>query len=103
MIGVIQTTELKPCPFCGGTKLKLDKKQTKAGYTGIDALVKQETYSVRCNVCHARGGAVGGKVIHSRLDVYQNNMPEWATTKEALQQKAKELWNRRADNEVPVL
>ena len=92
-------TELKPCPFCGGTKLKLDKKQTEAGYTGIDALVKREVHSVRCTVCFARGGAVGGKVIHSRLDVYRNNMPNWATTKEELQQKAIELWNRRADND----
>lgn len=89
--------ELKPCPFCGGTKLKLDSKQTKAGYTGIDALVQQETYSVRCNVCHARGGSAGGKVIHSRLDVYRNNMPKWATTAEELRQKAIEAWNRRTD------
>lgn len=91
--------ELKPCPFCGGMKLKIESKQTKAGYTGIDALVMQETHSVRCNVCHARGGANGGKVIHSRLDVYRDNMPKWATTSEALQQKAIEAWNRRADNE----
>ena len=99
---MMKETELKPCPFCGGTKLKLEKKQTKAGYTGIDALVMQETYSVRCNVCHARGGAVGGKVIHSRLDVYRDNMPKWATTKEELQEKAKNAWNRRAYNEETV-
>ena len=91
-------TEMKPCPFCGSTKLKIDSKQTKAGYTGIDALVLRETYSIRCNVCHARGGAVGGKVIHSHYDVYRNNMPEWASTKEELKQKAIEAWNRRAEN-----
>lgn len=95
----MKETELKPCPFCGSTKLKLDKKQTKAGYTGIDALVEQKTYSVRCNVCHARGGSAGGKVICSRLDVYRDNMPNWATTKEELQRKAIDAWNRRATDE----
>ena len=90
--------ELKPCPFCGSTKLKMESKQTKAGYTGISALVLRETYSIRCNVCHARGGAAGGKVIHSCLDVYRNNMPVWATTKEELQQRATEAWNRRAED-----
>ena len=90
--------ELKPCPFCGGTRLKLDSKQTRAGYTGIDALVERETYSVRCNVCHARGGAVGGKVIHSRLDVYKDNMPKWATTSDELKAKAIDAWNRRTND-----
>lgn len=90
--------ELKPCPFCGSTKLKLDSKSTKAGYTGIDALVEQETHSVRCNVCHARGSACGGKVIHSHIDVYKDNMPIWASTSEELRVKAIEAWNRRADN-----
>ena len=42
-------TELKPCPFCGGEKLKLTKKRTK--YKGHDAYVA----SIRCNSCHARG------------------------------------------------
>ena len=90
--------ELKPCPFCGGTKLKLESKSTKAGYTGINALVERDTYSVRCNVCHARGGATGGKVIKSYLHIYRDNMPKWATTKEELQQKAIEAWNRRAED-----
>lgn len=45
----IEDKELKPCPFCGWDKLKLDKKQRNSNVT----------YSVRCNRCHARGG-VGG-------------------------------------------
>ena len=88
-------SELKPCPFCGSVKTNLKRKRTKAGYTGIDALVHQVTYSVRCNVCHARGGVHGGKVIASRLDVYRDNLPEWATTCEALKKEAIEAWNRR--------
>ena len=86
--------KLKPCPFCGSTKLKIESKSRK-----INALVKQDTYSVRCNVCHARGGATGGKVIKSCLYAYRDNMQEWTTTKEELQQKAIEAWNRREDNE----
>ena len=90
--------ELKPCPFCGGTKLKLESKSRKAGYTGISALVEQDTYSIRCNVCHARGGSAGGKVIKSMLYVYRDNMPAWAVTTEELKQKAIEAWNRRYEH-----
>ena len=88
--------ELKPCPFCGSTKLKIESKSRYAGCTGIDALVEQDTYSVRCNVCHARGGTGGGRVIKSHLYVYRDNMPEWAVTSEELKQKSIEAWNRRA-------
>lgn len=91
--------ELKPCPFCGKTKLKLESKSVHAGWTGIDARVERETYSVRCNVCHARGGTVGGKVIKSQLHIYQDRMPTWATTSEALKEEAIEVWNRRATDE----
>lgn len=90
--------KLKPCPFCGGTKLKTVSKNSKAGYTGIDAVVERQTYSVRCNVCHARGGAVGGKVIISHREVYRDKMPKWATTEEKLKQQVIEAWNRRAND-----
>ena len=94
-----ESQRLRECPFCGGTKLKLESKSHKAGYTGIDALVEQDTYSVRCNICHARGGAAGGKVIKSHSYVYRNNMPKWAVTADELKQRAIEAWNRRAENE----
>ena len=92
----VLTSELKPCPFCGSTKLKIESKTRFAGYTGIDARVEQDTYSVRCNVCHARGGATSGKVIKSHMDIYSCKMPQWATTSDALKEKAIEAWNRRA-------
>ena len=88
-------SELLPCPFCGSDSLKIESKTTKVGWTGIEARVESKTFSVRCNKCHSRGGAVGGKVIVSRLDAYKNNMPCWTTTKEDLKGKAIDLWNTR--------
>ena len=90
--------ELLPCPFCGGTKLKIDKKSVKVGYTGNDMRVKRWTYSVRCNSCHARGGTVGGKAI-PYYKLYGGDLPEWAITGEELKQKAIDLWNTRTPKE----
>lgn len=92
--------ELKPCPFCGSTRLKIDSKQRVAGCTGISAQVESMTYSVRCNVCHARGGTAGGLVIQSNLLAYIDSLPEWATTEDALKDAAIELWNNRAQEWV---
>lgn len=90
-------TELKPCPFCGGTKLKLARKSRLVGWNDLDMRVEMHTFSVRCNTCHARGGTVGGCVMDdSRLCCAQ--LPDWATTDKALEAKAIEAWNRRADN-----
>ena len=88
--------ELKPCPFCGGTKLKVDRKSRLAGLNGLDMRVEMHTYSVRCNTCHARGGAVGGRVMNERF-TRCTQLPDWATTDKALEAKATEAWNRRAD------
>ena len=89
--------ELKPCPFCGGTKLKVMSKSVKVGHTGVDESVINMTFSVRCNVCHARGGAIGGKVISGRMYFsHGGDLPQWATTAHILRKKAIEAWNRRA-------
>lgn len=88
--------ELKPCPFCGGTKLKVDRKSRLAGRNGLDMRVEMHTYSVRCNTCHARGGAAGGRVIYTPWTRCAPP-PDWATTDKALEEKAIEAWNRRAE------
>ena len=90
-------TELKPCPFCGYNKLKIDRKRKRAGYTGLDDIVYYDTYSVRCPKCFGRGGAVGGRVLAGIL--YVDRIPEWATTADELKSKAAEAWNRRAEND----
>lgn len=94
--------ELKPCPFCGGTKLKVERKSRLAGWNGLDMRVEMHTYSVRCNTCHARGGAVGGRVMNDPWTRCAQ-LPDWATTDKALEAKAIEAWNRMAENAAPVV
>lgn len=95
----MKTPDLKPCPFCGSTKLKLESKQKLGGYNGLDMRVENRTYSVRCNVCHARGGAVGGKVVPEMKLRPDLDLPSWATTDDALKEKAIVAWNRRVTDE----
>ena len=86
--------ELEPCPFCGGTKLKIDRKSVKVGYTGTHQRIERWTYSVRCGSCHSRGGTAGGDTVpYYKLST--GVLPEWATTGEVLEQKAVDLWNTR--------
>ena len=78
--------ELKPCPFCGGAKLKIERKSRLAGWNGLNVRVEMHTFSVRCNTCHARGGAVGGRVMND-LWTRCAQFPDWATTDENLEEK----------------
>ena len=91
--------ELKPCPFCGSTKLKIDKKSVKVAYTEFGR-VERHTYSVRCMSCFARGGAVGGKVIpYFRLRMTEKDLPEWVANESELEEKAIKAWNTRTPKE----
>lgn len=92
--------KLKPCPFCGGTKLKIERKSRLAGWNGLDMRVEMHTYSVRCNTCHARGGAIGGRVMDDPW-TRCSQFPDWVTTDKTLEAKAAEAWNRRV-NDAPV-
>lgn len=84
-------TELKPCPFCGSKKLKIDYKASLYGYNGMSVRCEKHTYSVRCNVCHARGGAIGGLVAKG----YNGKANIELTSDGELEEKAIALWNRR--------
>lgn len=46
--------ELKPCPFCGSTKLKIDKKSVLDRHTGLGVRLERHTYSVQI----VKGGGV---------------------------------------------
>lgn len=84
-------TKLKPCPFCGSTKLKIDKKSKLVNYRHVSIY----TVSVRCSRCHARGGTVSGEVVIGIADPKSDNL----TTYDNLRIKAVLAWNRRTENE----
>lgn len=87
---------MKPCPFCGGTKLKVDTKQKLDGYCEIGGRVNAVTASVRCSICHARGSTAGGKTIDAyRYTRREQELPKWATTLDDLKRRAIDLWNYR--------
>ncbi len=92
--------KLKPCPFCGSTKLKIECKTAWAGiiWAGItgDQRTERHTFSCRCNVCHARGGTSSGRVILGRIN--ETDLPEWATTDDSLKEQAIDAWNRMGDD-----
>ena len=48
--------KIKSCPFCGGTKLKVERKSRLAGWNGLDMRVDAQTAAdvapvVRCKDC----------------------------------------------------
>lgn len=83
--------KLKPCPFCGSTKLKVDKKSKSVHYRHISIY----TVSVRCSCCHARGGTVSGEV----WDGVSKPISDKITNYEALKLIAIETWNGRIKND----
>ena len=76
---------LRSCPFCGGTKFKIDCKSVR----------DRETYSVRCNKCHARGGTYG----IARVNRQQFSYKEIEAQRDTAKQMVIEAWNRRATDE----
>ena len=85
--------ELKPCPFCGGEKLKVEHKVSsmyKAGLKGVEPY----TFSVRCNKCHARGTTVFG-YLRCGICGLSEDAEKVVETRGQLENKATEAWNRR--------
>ena len=69
--------ELKPCPFCGSTSLKVESK-----HNGQWSDSGTHSATVRCKKCYARGSTASskaGKNIYSASEEAKN--------------KAIELWN----------
>ena len=70
--------KLKPCPFCGSTKLKIESKRT------FNYNKRHCSVTVRCMKCYARSPVVG-----INLDKNQHN------ERELCESQVKEAWNRR--------
>lgn len=92
--------DLKVCPFCESDKLKIDMKKKGTRYFGIGEL-ENYTASVRCNVCHARGGAVSGFVRNRRF-VDKDDWLKDEISIEELERRAIEKWNTRKPEESVV-
>ena len=73
--------EIKPCPFCGNTKLKVESK-----HHGHHYYEGTHSASVRCSKCHARGPTASCKVD-------REGRRYSCGADEATKQKAIELWN----------
>ena len=71
--------EIKPCPFCGNTKLKVESKHHGAHYYS-----GTHSASVRCGKCHARGPTASCKVTKEQMHADQET-----------NNRAIELWNAR--------
>ena len=77
-------TELKPCPFCGGTKLKIDSKKSNNTKWEDGIRYSHHVVTVRCNRCFTRGPVAG---VFLRGTSYH--------AVDAGKDKAIEAWNRR--------
>ena len=84
------------CPYCKSNQVRIDYKQITVGINGLDMPVKRYTYSGRCNKCHARGPAVGGRVVIGIGKIDGIKRPSWATSTKELEYKARLAWNTRA-------
>ena len=89
--------EIKDCPFCGYEKPRVCGNKKLHGFTKWEHRVERHSKYVRCPRCFARGGVSAGLVIVSPLGDIP--APSWATTDEALEEKAIKAWNRRIENE----
>lgn len=81
--------ELKPCPFCGGTKLKIDQKTSSSTKWNSEKgrLDKLVVVTVRCNKCHTRGPTTS-----TYAGFYDSPI-------KMLEEKAIEVWNTRTTKE----
>ena len=95
--GVAKMSEymLKPCPFCGSRKLKIEVKNGGTRYRNeLMQRVNYKIYTVRCNSCFARGGTSGG-LVGDRDISPKANIAHLLDDPRDLRERAVELWNRR--------
>ena len=77
---------MKPCPFCGSTKLKIAKRNGAAKFNLENQRLETKiTLSVNCNKCFARGAII------TALTPMDNE------SLELLKSKVIDEWNKRFD------
>lgn len=109
MVEGVQAGKLRQCPFCAWSGVKVQKKER--GYYWIESLVaeiriEKAAYYVVCNRCKARGGVATGRFVgYVRTANFDGlfgeckqevPLPDWVTTREAVKQRAIDMWNTRA-------
>ena len=84
--------DLKECPFCGSTKLKIESKNSKIHYYEKFGMKtwQRVTYSVRCNSCKARGGTFG--IDMATDDIELKHKQELIAKEEVIKR-----WNTRVE------
>jgi len=75
----MRESELKPCPFCGGTNLAISDKTTTINYK------RKRHVSVYCKNCNCYGARHIGEEFH------------YNRATDSSHNKAKELWNNRGN------
>lgn len=68
---------LKPCPFCGGARLKISYRKSSSG----DCVI-----AVLCNLCHARGPLTNKNRFSSREEAEEFACRQW-------NQNRRSVWN----------
>ena len=81
-------SELKPCPFCGGTDIRYSLKIT--GHFDV-----RYHASMYCNNCHCYGARTLTKIVDHN-DYKGRSQIE---ADESIKQQAEDAWNRRTYND----
>jgi len=88
-------TYIKPCPFCGSSRVKVFSKNAGTEWiNGLGHRVNRKTFTVRCKVCFARGGVAGGLVSDRELPPGAN-IRDRIDDENDLRLEAVRLWNER--------
>ena len=100
--------ELKPCPFCGYKKSRISERWSRHWISyyvgeGLDVESRVEVViniraNVICNKCHARGGTARGNIARDGSMRESTKERFKIKEKETIEQRAIEMWNRRANN-----
>lgn len=97
--------KIKPCPFCGSGKARLAIKNGPKRHSLKDGISTWQTvtYTVRCNICNARGGTASYDKGIGNSFYSKNEINEFLAKKAAV-----EKWNERteggdSDESTPVL